>query len=171
MPIHIKIMVSVIPLIVGAVFYYLESGAGQANVATVGGGIAFSALGIILAEQVYRNAPFDARSSLKYFSLGIGGMFVYDFVVFGWTVINGEMGTSHWAARGSVTALFAVPLGLAAKRSTRLTLDARVPRLRHFLHDHGRHALPVVFRLFRLDPLDGRRQRPPLGVLVPVFRL
>jgi putative PEP-CTERM system histidine kinase len=97
-------------------------------VATVGGGIALSALGVILAEQVYRNAPFDARSSLKYFSLGIGGIFVYDFAIFGWTVINGEMATDHWAARGYVTAIFALPLGLAAKRSIRLTLDAHIPR-------------------------------------------
>ena len=37
MPTHIKIMVSVITLIVGAVFFYLERGAGDIQVATVGG--------------------------------------------------------------------------------------------------------------------------------------
>ena len=109
-------------------YFWLATGETVAMVATVGGGIALSALGVILAEQVYRNAPFDARSSLKYFSLGIGGIFLYDFVIFGWTVIDGEMGTNQWVARGFVTAMFAVPLGLAAKRSIRLTLDARVPR-------------------------------------------
>jgi putative PEP-CTERM system histidine kinase len=109
-------------------YYWFTTGQTIANVATVGGGIALSALGVILAEQVYRNAPFDARSSLKYFCLGIGGIFVYDFVVFSWTVVNGEMSPDHWAARGFVAALFAVPLGLAAKRSIRLSLDTRVPR-------------------------------------------
>ena len=113
-------------LLVG--YYWLTTGQTFANVATFGGGIALSALGIILAEQVYRNAPFDARSSLKYFCLGIGGIFVYDFVVFSWTVISGEMAVNHWVARGFVTALFAVPLGLAARRSIRLSLDARFPR-------------------------------------------
>jgi putative PEP-CTERM system histidine kinase len=109
-------------------YYWLTTAETIAMVATVGGGIALSALGIILAEQVYRNAPFDARSSLKYFCLGIGGIFLYDFIVFGWTVINGEMSVDHWVARGFVAAIFAMPLGLAAKRSLRLSLDAHVPR-------------------------------------------
>ncbi len=114
--------------IVLVAYYWLTTGETVAMVATVGGGVALSAFGVILAEQVYRNAPFDARSSLKYFSLGIGGIFVYDFVIFGWTVINGEMAIDHWAARGYVTAILALPLALAAKRSIRLTLDARIPR-------------------------------------------
>ena len=109
-------------------YFWLTTTETLAVVATVGGGIAFSALGVILAEQVYRNAPFDARSSLKYFCLGIGGIFLYDFAIFGWTVINGEMSINHWVARGFVTAIFAVPLGLAALRSMRLSLDARIPR-------------------------------------------
>ncbi|MBT8107820.1 MAG: PEP-CTERM system histidine kinase PrsK [Gammaproteobacteria bacterium] len=109
-------------------YYWLTTGQTFANVATVGGGIALSSLGIILAEQVYRNAPFDARSSLKYFCLGIAGIFVYDFVVFSWTVISGEMAVNHWVARGFISAIFVAPLGLAAKRSIRLSLDARFPR-------------------------------------------
>ncbi len=109
-------------------YFWLTTTETMAMVATVGGGIALSALGVILAEQVYRNAPFDVRSSLKYLCLGIGGIFLYDFAIFGWTVINGEMSINHWVARGFVTAIFAMPLGLAALRSIRLSLDARIPR-------------------------------------------
>ena len=36
MPMHIKIMVSVITLVVGVVFYFLESDSGQSHVAAVG---------------------------------------------------------------------------------------------------------------------------------------
>ena len=39
MPTHIKIIVSIITLIVGAVFFYLESAHGQAHVASVGAGL------------------------------------------------------------------------------------------------------------------------------------
>lgn len=109
-------------------YFWLTTTETIAMVATVGGGIALSALGVILAEQVYRNAPFDVRSSLKYLCLGVGGIFLYDFAIFGWTVINGEMSINHWVARGFVTAIFAMPLGLAAMRSIRLSLDARIPR-------------------------------------------
>ena len=109
-------------------YYWITTGETLSMVATVGGGIALSALIVILAEQVYRSAPFDARSSLKYLCLGIGGIYLYDFFIFGLTVVNTEMGNNQWAARGFVTALFALPLGTAAKRSFRLSLDAYVPR-------------------------------------------
>lgn len=111
-----------------AAYYRITTGEAISMVATIGGGIALSALIIIIAEQVYRNAPFDARSSLKYFCLGIGGIYLYDFVIFGLTVVNNEMNINQWAARGFVTALFALPLGTAAQRSIRLSLDAYVPR-------------------------------------------
>jgi len=109
-------------------YFWLTTDESMAVVATIGGGIALSALGVILAEQVYRNAPFDARSGLRYLCLGIGGIFLYDFAIFGWTVINGEMSINHWVARGFVTAILAMPLGLAAVRSVRLSLGARIPR-------------------------------------------
>jgi putative PEP-CTERM system histidine kinase len=109
-------------------YYWATTRETISMVATVGGGIALSALIVILAEQVYRNAPFDARSSLKYLCLGVGGIYIYDFVIFGLTVVNDEMNINQWAARGFVTALFALPLGTAAKRSIRLSLDAYIPR-------------------------------------------
>jgi len=59
---------------------------------------------------------------VAYFCFGIGGIFLYDFAVFGWTVINGEMSVNHWVARGFVTAILAIPLGLAALRPIRLSL-------------------------------------------------
>ena len=36
MPTHIKIIVSILTLIIGAVFFYVEGRTGQAHVATVG---------------------------------------------------------------------------------------------------------------------------------------
>ena len=111
-----------------AAYYRITTGEAFSTVATVGGGIALSALIIIIAEQIYRNAPFDTRSSLKYFCLGVGGIYAYDFVIYGLTVINDEMNVHQWAARGFVTAMFALPLGTAAQRSIRLSLDAYIPR-------------------------------------------
>lgn len=109
-------------------YYRVNTGESISTMATVGGGIALSALIVIIAEQLYRNAPFDTRSSLKYFCLGIFGIYIYDFVIYGLTVINDEMNVDHWAARGFITAVFALPLGTAAQRSIRLSLDAYMPR-------------------------------------------
>jgi len=94
----------------------------------VGGGVMLSTLILIVTEQIYRNAPFDVQSGLKYFCVGVAGIFIYDFVIFTLTTVNLEMNVDQWAARGYITALFAVPLGLAAQRSFRLSLDTHIPR-------------------------------------------
>ena len=58
MPTHIKIMVSIITLIVGAVFYHLESGTGRADVATVG---AFLSVFMVLAMWIFPEAGDRAK--------------------------------------------------------------------------------------------------------------
>ncbi|SVC51556.1 uncharacterized protein METZ01_LOCUS304410, partial [marine metagenome] len=92
------------------------------------GGVMLSILILILVEQVYRNAPFDARSGLKYFCVGVAGIYIYDLVIFTFTIVNREMDVNQWTARGFVTALFAVPLAFSARRSFRLSLDDYLPR-------------------------------------------
>ncbi len=94
----------------------------------VGGGVMLSALILIVTEQIYRSAPFDVQSGLKYFCVGVAGIFVYDFVIFTLTIVNLEMSVDQWAARGFINALFVLPLGLAAQRSLRLSLDTHFPR-------------------------------------------
>jgi len=109
-------------------YYSIRTSDSISMIGIVAGGIVLSTLNLIVVEQIYRNAPFDVRSSLKYFCVGIAGIALYDFVIFSWTIANSEMSTNQWAARGFVNAMFAVPLGLAARRSFRLSLDAHIPR-------------------------------------------
>ena len=110
------------------VYYAVRSSDSISMMGIVGGGVMFSTLILILAEQIYRNAPFDARSGLKYFCVGVAGIFVYDLIIFTLTIVNREMAVDQWAARGFVSTLFAAPLVLAARRSFRLSLDAHIPR-------------------------------------------
>jgi putative PEP-CTERM system histidine kinase len=86
-----------------------------------------SALILILTEQLFRNAPFDARSGLRYFCVGLAGIFVYDLAVYSLIIVSDYLNASQWAARGFVNALFAVPLVFAAHRSFRLAPDKDVP--------------------------------------------
>ena len=109
-------------------YYAISSGAPWIIVGVVGGGVAMSALILVLAEQVYRNAPFDAGSGLKYFCVGLAGIYAYDLVIFTLTVVNRELNTDQWAARGFINVFFAVPLAFAAGRSFRLSLDRFMPR-------------------------------------------
>ncbi len=110
------------------VYYAVRTNDSITMMGIVGGGVMFSTLILILVEQIYRNSPFDTRSSLKYFCVGVIGIFSYDLVILTLTIVNQEMSVDQWAARGFLAAIFAVPMGFAAQRSFRLTLDAHIPR-------------------------------------------
>jgi len=101
--------------------------AATALVGIVGAGLMLSALILIATEQIFRNAPFDARSGLRYFCVGLAGIFVYDLIVYSLIIVSDYLNPSQWAARGFVNALFAVPLAFAVHRSFRLTPDKSVP--------------------------------------------
>ena len=58
MPKHIKIIVSVLTLLAGAIFYYFESHYGQAHVATVG---AVLSVFMVLAMWIFPEAGDRAK--------------------------------------------------------------------------------------------------------------
>ena len=98
------------------------------DVLFVVGGLLFSAVLLVLAEQIYRNAPVDSRSGLKYFCLAVVGMFLYDTAMYGWSLVERAITPDAWAARGYVNALLVVPLGYSVQRTFRLSLDTLLPR-------------------------------------------
>ncbi len=58
MPVHIKIMVSVLTLLVGAIFYHFESLYGEALVARVGGALSVF---MVLAMWIFPEAGGKSR--------------------------------------------------------------------------------------------------------------
>jgi len=58
MPTHIKIIVSVLTLLVGMIFYYFESQYGQGKVATVGGCLSVF---MVLAMWIFPEAGDRAK--------------------------------------------------------------------------------------------------------------
>lgn len=98
------------------------------DVLLVVGGMLVSAIVVVLAEQIYRNAPVDTRSGLKYFCLAVVGMFLYDIAMYAWSLVERSVTDEAWAARGFVNAILVVPLAYSVKRTFRLSLDAILPR-------------------------------------------
>jgi putative PEP-CTERM system histidine kinase len=92
------------------------------------GGIVFSAVALVLTEQIYRNAPVDSRSGLKYFCLGVVGIFLYDIAMYAWSLVESAIPSDAWAARGYANALLVVPLAYSVKRTFRLSPDTFLPR-------------------------------------------
>ncbi|MDH3513164.1 MAG: PEP-CTERM system histidine kinase PrsK, partial [Gammaproteobacteria bacterium] len=94
----------------------------------VTGGYVLSALIVLAAEQLYRNAPSDARSGVTYFCIAIAGVFLFDLIMYGLIIAGATTGPEYWAARGFVNAMLAAPLALGIWRRSRMTPAAQVPR-------------------------------------------
>jgi putative PEP-CTERM system histidine kinase len=91
-------------------------------------GLALSLLGLILLEQIFRNSSQAARSSLKYFIIGVGTLFAYDLFLYSQTELLRAVSIDAWTSRGILNA-FAMPLiAVAARRNPEWSLDVFVSR-------------------------------------------
>jgi putative PEP-CTERM system histidine kinase len=97
--------------------YVYYGGAGNIGAVLFPGGLVTALTGLILIEQLYRNTPSDARWSLKWLMLGLGGMFAFDLFLYSQAVLFNAIDTSLWAARGPVNLLFVPLIGIAARRN------------------------------------------------------
>ena len=97
------------------------------------GGIVGAVVGIVLVEQVYRNAGQEGRWSLKYLCIGLGVLFAYDLFLFADAVLMRQPDGALWAARGYVNALVAPLVAVTAARNPAWSLDVYVSR-RFVLH-------------------------------------
>ncbi len=82
------------------------------------GGLAMALLGLVLIEQLYRNAPTSARWSLEPLVLGVGGIFSYDLFLYSQGVLLNAIDATTWSARGLVNLLFVPLIAIAARRNT-----------------------------------------------------
>ena len=66
-------------------------------------------IGLLIVEQLFRNASARHRWAIKYLFIGAGGIFAYDFYMYANALLFRDIDTGLWNARGVVT-LLAVPL-------------------------------------------------------------
>lgn len=69
--------------------------------------IALSLIGLVLIEQIWRNAAIYGRSSIKYVCVSIGALFAYDFFLYADALLFNEISIPLWDARGGLNALLA----------------------------------------------------------------
>ena len=92
------------------------------------GGLAAGLLGLMLAEQLYRNLPGDRRWAMKFLCLGVAAIFGYDLYLYADALLFRQLDLLVWQARGAVQAL-AVPLiAIAATRNRSWALPVFVSR-------------------------------------------
>lgn len=90
--------------------------------------LAIALVGLVLLEQLYRNAHPEKRWALKFLVLGIGTIFVYDFFLYSQALLLRGIEPQLWNARGAVNALAVPLLAVAATRNPDWSIDVFVSR-------------------------------------------
>lgn len=103
------------------------------SLSTIGGRVILAIAGLVLVEQLIRNAHADQRWGIKFLCLGLGGMFAYDFFLYSNAMLFKRVDFEIWAARGIVNALVVPLIGISAARNPQWSLDLVVSR-RMFFH-------------------------------------
>ncbi len=85
-------------------------------------------IGMVLVEQLYRNAHPEQRWGIKFLCLGVGGMFAYDFYLYSDAMLFKRVDADLWAARGFVNAGIVPLIAVSAARNPKWSLDISVSR-------------------------------------------
>ncbi|MEX1198481.1 MAG: XrtA/PEP-CTERM system histidine kinase PrsK [Pseudohongiellaceae bacterium] len=90
--------------------------------------LSLSLLGLLMIEQLYRNATESARWSIKYLCLGLGILLAYDFFMYAEALLFRELDRELWQARGLVNALATPLLAVAIARSSNWQVNLQISR-------------------------------------------
>lgn len=117
-------------LVIALLLWWQSSGLSMdaSGAVMVPGGLAVALMGLILIEQIYRNAPAQTRPALKYILFAIGGLFAYDLFLYSQAFLFKAISTDAWNARGLVNAMLVPFLALAVRRNPNLSLELFVSR-------------------------------------------
>lgn len=92
------------------------------------GFLLMAVVGLVLVEQVMRNAHIESRRAIKYLCIGLGIIFVYDFYLYSTALLFHALDPELWQVRGFVNAMAVPVLGIAIARDPALSLDIFVSR-------------------------------------------
>ncbi|MEW6331945.1 MAG: XrtA/PEP-CTERM system histidine kinase PrsK [Pseudomonadota bacterium] len=95
---------------------------------TIGAYLLLATAGLALIEQLVRNARSEAMRATKYFCLGLGGIFAYDFYFYADALMFQRIDVSLWDARGFVNACVVPVIGIGLARNPRWTPDIFISR-------------------------------------------
>ena len=124
-------VLSSIVLLAGGGLYVLDA-AGLPSpgpgYALIYGSLALSLFGLIMIEQIYRNARDSQRDGLKYIGLGLAALFAYDLVLYSHAVLFGRIDDLFWSVRGIVATLCVPLIAVSAQRNPNWSVGIFVSR-------------------------------------------
>ncbi len=90
--------------------------------------LALSILGLVLVEQVVRNAPATDRWGLKPLALGLGASFCFDLYLFAEAFLFKRLDPDAWSVRGAINLLTIPLLAMATARTKAWNIKVTVSR-------------------------------------------
>ncbi|MEZ5541472.1 MAG: PEP-CTERM system histidine kinase PrsK [Pseudomonadota bacterium] len=84
--------------------------------------------GLVLVEQIMRNAHVESRRAVKYLCIGLGLIFIFDFYLYSTALMFQGLDLAVWEVRGFVNGMAVPVLAVAIARDPRLSLDIFVSR-------------------------------------------
>ena len=90
--------------------------------------LALSVIGLLLVEQVYRNANASERWGVKFLCLALGSLFAYDLFMYAEALLFRQLDPQLWQARGVINALIVPWLAVSIVRNRHWRLDVYVSR-------------------------------------------
>ena len=92
------------------------------------GFVSLSVMGLVVVEQVYRNARPEDRWAIKFMCLGLGSLFVFDFYLYAHGALFHALDTNLWGARGYVVTLIAPLIAVSAARNPQWSVPVGLSR-------------------------------------------
>lgn len=93
-----------------------------------GTSLAFSIVGLLLVEQLFRNVPGHARWGIKPICLGLAGIFAFDVYLYAEAFLFRQLDMDIWSVRGLVSAFIIPFIAVSAARNRDWTLNIAVSR-------------------------------------------
>ncbi|HET9844006.1 MAG TPA: XrtA/PEP-CTERM system histidine kinase PrsK [Gammaproteobacteria bacterium] len=93
------------------------------------GHLLLSILGLSLVEQLMRGIKPERLWGMKFFCLGIGTLFCYDFILYSHSLLFKNMDSTLWGVRGALNLFVAPMIVLSTRRTIKWHLDIVPSRL------------------------------------------
>lgn len=90
--------------------------------------LGFAVCNVLLLENLYFNTPAESRWNINLLCVALGGLFLYDLVIYADAVLFHRLSFALVEARAPATALAAPLIALAIARNRRWSIDLQVSR-------------------------------------------
>lgn len=76
----------------------------------------FAVIGLMMVENLFRNTDIEHRWAIKFLCLGLGVIFITDFIVYSKSLLFGNLDTQLWDSRGLINAMIIPLLAISINR-------------------------------------------------------